>query len=81
MQVFRSRSTSDFVFLNKRGRPWTTNAVRLRIKRLKDKLGLPEDVCAYLFRHTFGIVSVIVSSFSLTKRACCSTEFTPTSLH
>lgn len=59
MEVLRRRSKSDFVFLNKRGRPWTTNAVQLRIKRLKDKIGLPEDVCAYLFRHTFGTNAVM----------------------
>ncbi len=59
MHVLRKRSESDYVFTNSRGRPWTTNAVRLRIQRLKKKLGLADDVCAYLFRHAFGTRAVL----------------------
>jgi hypothetical protein len=50
--VVRKRSKSDHVFLNGRGKPWTMNAVRLRVMRLKDKLGLADDVCAYLISGT-----------------------------
>ena len=59
MLVLRKRSNSDHVFLNSRGRPWTTNAVRQRIQLLREKLGLANDVCAYLFRHTFGTNAVM----------------------
>ncbi len=45
---------SSYVFLNKRGKPWTMNAVRLQIARLKKKLKLSSDVCAYLIRHEWG---------------------------
>jgi site-specific recombinase XerC len=35
------------------------NAVRLRVMRLKDKLGLADDVCAYLIRHAFGTNAIL----------------------
>lgn len=40
---------------NSRGESWTRNAVRLRFGRLRKRLkhDLPENLCAYLFRHTF----------------------------
>lgn len=45
------------VFLNSQGKPWTTNAVRLRMKRLTKTCGLVADyrgerVVAYTIRHT-----------------------------
>lgn len=48
-----------FVFLNARGRPWTGNAVRCRMRRLREKVGLTADengesVVTYTFRHTGG---------------------------
>ena len=45
---------SDHVFLNRFGKPWTRNAVGLRMKRLRDRLGLDPKVVAYTVRHTFG---------------------------
>jgi site-specific recombinase XerD len=47
------------VFLNTEGAPWTMNAVRLQVYRLKKTLGLGEDVCAYLCRHGFGTRAVL----------------------
>lgn len=47
------------VFLNTEGGPWTMNAVRLQISRLRAKLGLPEDLCAYLARHGFGTRAIL----------------------
>jgi integrase len=47
----RSRPGSSHVFLNARGEPWTMDAVRLRVMRLKKKLGLAPDLCCYLIRH------------------------------
>lgn len=45
------------LFLDSRGRPWTANAVRCRLRRLRDRVGLQADargerVVAYTFRHT-----------------------------
>ncbi len=47
------------VFLNTEGEPWTMNAVRLQMSRLRKKLGLPEDLCAYLARHSFGTRAIL----------------------
>ena len=47
------------VFLNTEGIPWTMNAVRLQMSRLRRKLGLPEDLCAYLARHGFGTRAIL----------------------
>jgi site-specific recombinase XerD len=57
--VVRKRSRSEYVFLNAKGRPWTMDAVRQRVARLKAKLGLSKDVCTYLIRHAFGTNAVL----------------------
>jgi integrase len=47
--------SSDRVFLNGDGRPWTANAVRCRMRRLRARLGLDqgaEPVVCYTLRHT-----------------------------
>ncbi|REJ91811.1 MAG: site-specific integrase [Planctomycetota bacterium] len=49
----RSRTESAFVFVNTRDKPWTCSAVNQQIRRLRKKLNLPDDVCAYMIRHTF----------------------------
>lgn len=47
------------VFLNTEGQPWTMNAVRLQITRLRERLGLADDLCAYLARHGFGTRAIL----------------------
>jgi integrase len=47
------------VFLNTEGEPWTMNAVRLQITRLRERLGLAKDLCAYLCRHGFGTRAIM----------------------
>ncbi len=47
------------VFLNERGRPWTVNALRCRMRRLRVKAGVGPDengeqIVMYTARHTFG---------------------------
>lgn len=59
MERLRATATSDYVFLNCKGQPWTMNAVRLQMYRLKKRLGLSEDVCAYLIRHGFGTQAIL----------------------
>jgi integrase len=49
----KRRSTSKFVFVDTRGEPWTTDAIQSQMKRLKAKLGIKDQVCAYLIRHSF----------------------------
>jgi len=50
---------SEHVFLNTEGNPWTMNAVRLQVWRLKKALGLADDICAYLCRHGFGTRAIM----------------------
>ena len=47
------------VFLNTLGNPWTMTALRQQVWRIKKKLGLPDDVCAYLCRHGFGTRAIL----------------------
>ena len=47
------------VFLNTEGHPWTMNALRLQVWRIKKKLRMSDDVCAYLCRHGFGTRAIL----------------------
>lgn len=41
------------LFLNSRGEPWKANAVRCRMRRLREKLELPAGTVAYSYRHSY----------------------------
>lgn len=41
------------MFLNGEGNPWTPNAIRCRMRRLRERLDLPPGTVAYALRHTF----------------------------
>ena len=41
------------LFLNTRGKPWTRNAIRIRFRNLRKRLGLPAGVVAYAFRDSW----------------------------
>lgn len=45
--------TEGPLFRDSRGRRWTPNAFRCRMRRLREKLGLPAGTVAYSFRHTY----------------------------
>jgi len=53
IEQLRARSQSRYVFVNHAGAPWTENAIRLAVNRIKKRQDLPKDVCAYMIRHTF----------------------------
>jgi len=59
IRFLRSRSKSKYVFVNCYGQPWTANAVRLQIQRLKKKLNLREELCAYEIRHAYGAQALV----------------------
>lgn len=59
MRYLRERSECEHVFVNTRGKPWTSNAIRLQMQRIKQKYGLSSDVCTYLLRHSFGTNAVL----------------------
>ena len=46
---------------NSRGGAWSRNAIRLRFKRLRQRLKdkVPSDLCAYVFRHTFATTALV----------------------
>jgi site-specific recombinase XerD len=55
------------IFRNRRGRPWSKDAIKDRFKRLKEKLNMP-GLCATVLRHSFahhklisGVDSLVVS--------------------
>ena len=57
------KSTAGLIFRTYRGQPWTKEAVRLRMKRLRRKLGsVPdrrgENLVAYSVRHTMATAAV-----------------------
>jgi integrase len=41
------------LFRNTRGLPWTHNAIRIRFRNLRKKLGLPKGIVATAMRHTW----------------------------
>jgi len=55
----KEQASSSHIFTNTRGKPWTRNALRLQVQRLRHKLNLAEDVCLYLARHRFGTKAAI----------------------
>jgi integrase len=70
MEVMRRHASSEFVFLNARHQPWTVNAMRLRIARIKQKTDLAKDVCVYLLRHAWGTNAILNGVDPLTVAAC-----------
>ena len=44
---------SSHVFLNAHGKPWSRSVLSHRIRRLRERAGLPKGVVAYGFRHAF----------------------------
>jgi site-specific recombinase XerD len=47
------------VFVNSHGEPWTQNAIRLAVDRIKKRRGLADDVCAYMIRHTYATWALV----------------------
>lgn len=52
-RIARGSRTSGPLFLNSLGKAWTSNAIRCRMKGLREKLSLPAGTVAYAYRHTF----------------------------
>ena len=57
------------LFRNSQGRPWTSDALSARFRRLRKKLEMPK-LCAYTLRHSYahwqltsGTDSIVVSKF------------------
>lgn len=52
-RILAKHRTKGPLFLNRQGNQWTCNAIRCRMRRLRESLGLPPGTVAYSFRHTF----------------------------
>lgn len=48
----------QYVFVSQRNQPWAHSSLQQRLRRLRRKIGLPEDVVLYYLRHKFGTDSV-----------------------
>lgn len=46
----KARSRSKFCFVNSQNRPWTISSINIRMRNLKERIGL-EDVVPYTIRH------------------------------
>ena len=55
--------TEGPLFLRPNGKPWTTQTLSSNFRRLRQKAGLPDDLCLYLTRHEHG--TVITEKFGI----------------
>jgi len=53
------RNEGEFVFLNHRRTPWNKYNLALRMKRARDKAGIPLDAKLYGTRHAFGTRAIV----------------------
>lgn len=53
-KVSQRQDHSDFVFVNTRSRPWARNSIQQNLKRVRERIGLPDDLSLYSLRHLFG---------------------------
>jgi integrase len=57
--LYRQRPGAEFLFTNRRGWPYYRNSIQQNLRRLRRKIGLPEDVKLYGARHGFGTRAVL----------------------
>ena len=55
----QQRGGTDRVFLTYRATPWNRSSLGLRMRRLRERAGLPDDVKLYGIRHQFGTQSIV----------------------
>ena len=56
------RPEGEPLFLTDRKRPWTYQAIRLRWRRLREKLGIDSRFTLYSFRHWYSTVGLEAGS-------------------
>lgn len=57
--LYRNRGRSPNVFLNARGRPWSTQALDKHMRMVRDRAQIPDDVKLHGGRHTFGTQAIV----------------------
>jgi integrase len=55
----RRRNEGERVFLTYRKSPWNRNSLALRVRRAREKAGIPDDVKLYGIRHQFGTRAIL----------------------
>jgi integrase/recombinase XerC len=61
VEIRRRQPDTEYVFTNRLGRPYHRNSVAQNLRRLRRKIGLPEDVKLYGCRHGFGTRAILNS--------------------
>jgi integrase len=59
IQIRRRSEPGDRVFLNHRKTPWNRSNLGLRMRRLREIAGVPDDAKLYGLRHGFGTRSIL----------------------
>jgi integrase len=57
--IRRRLPDSEFIFSSRRRRPYHRNSIQQNLRRLRKKVGLPDDVKLYGCRHGFGTRAVL----------------------
>jgi integrase len=55
----RKHSWREHVFVNERGNAWNRGSLSLRIRRCRERQGIPADAKLYGVRHQFGIAAIV----------------------
>ncbi len=56
--LVRGPQGDDFVFVTIRRRPWARSSIQQAFRRLREELGLPQDLTVYGYRHRLGTESI-----------------------
>jgi integrase len=57
--IRRRQDHPEFVFVRRGKQPWSRNGIQQNIRRLRTKVGLPEDLAIYGIRHLFGTRGIL----------------------
>jgi integrase len=59
-RIKRQEPVADpHVFLSSQGKPWRRDMLGLRLRRFREKVGVPHDATLYGIRHQFGTMAVV----------------------
>jgi integrase len=58
-QIKARQDHPHFVFVSKGRKPWSRNGLQQNVRRLREEIGLPDDVVVYGIRHDFGTRGVL----------------------
>jgi integrase len=59
VQIRARKDHVRFVFVARGGKPWSRGGLQQNVRRLREEVGLPDDVVVYGIRHDFGTRGVL----------------------